>query len=37
MAKAKKEGTPKRNRSNLIKRLNLIKKNEEILKNLRDQ
>jgi hypothetical protein len=37
MAKAKKEGKPKRNRSNLIKRLNLIKKNEEILKNLRDQ
>jgi len=37
MSKAKKEGKPKRNRSNLIKRLNLIKKNEEILKNLRDQ
>lgn len=32
MAKAKKEGKAKKNRGNLVKRLNLIKKNEELLK-----
>jgi len=32
MAKAKKEGKPKRNRGNLVKKLKMIKKNEEILK-----
>lgn len=32
MAKARKEGKPKRNRVNLVKRLKIIRKNEEILK-----
>jgi hypothetical protein len=32
MSKAKKEGKPKKNRGNLVKRLNMIKKNEEVLK-----
>jgi hypothetical protein len=32
MSKSKKEGKPKANRGNLVKRLNLIKKNEELLK-----
>lgn len=32
MSKAKKEGKPKKNRVNQVKRLNIIKKNEEILK-----
>jgi hypothetical protein len=32
MAKAKKEGKPKRNRKNLLKFLKMIKKNEELLK-----
>ena len=32
MSKAKKEGKPKKNRGNLVKRLNMIKKNEELLK-----
>ena len=32
MAKAKKEGKPKKNRSNLVKRLNMITKNHELLK-----
>lgn len=32
MAKARKEGKPKRNRVNLVKRLKMIQKNEEILK-----
>lgn len=32
MAKAKKEGKPKKNRGNLVKRLNMIAKNHEILK-----
>jgi hypothetical protein len=31
MAKAKKEGKPKRNRVNLVKKLKRINKNEEIL------
>jgi hypothetical protein len=34
MAKAKKEGKPKRNRSNLVKNLKRIKQNEEVLKSL---
>jgi hypothetical protein len=32
MSKAKKEGKAKKNRGNLVKRLNMIKKNEELLK-----
>lgn len=32
MSKSKKEGKPKANRGNLVKRIALIKKNEEILK-----
>jgi hypothetical protein len=36
MAKAKKEGKPKRNRSNLVKNLKRIQKNEEVLKNLKE-
>jgi hypothetical protein len=32
MSKAKKEGKPKKNRGNLVKRLNMIKKNEEVSK-----
>jgi hypothetical protein len=32
MAKARKEGKPKRNRANLAKRLGIIKRNEELLK-----
>lgn len=35
MAKAKKEGKPKRNRSNLVKNLKRIQKNEEVLKSLK--
>jgi hypothetical protein len=33
MAKAKKEGKPKRNRQNLAKNLKRIKKNQELLLN----
>lgn len=36
MAKSKKEGKPKRNRSNLVKNLKRIQKNEEVLKNLKE-
>ena len=36
MAKAKKEGKPKRNRKNLIKKLRVINKNQEILKRIKD-
>lgn len=36
MAKAKKEGKPKRNRKNLIKKLRVINKNEEILKGIKE-
>ena len=36
MAKAKKDGKPKRNRSNLVKNLKRIQKNEEVLKNLKE-
>ena len=34
MAKAKKEGKPKRNRVNSLKRMKQIQKNHEILKEL---
>jgi hypothetical protein len=37
MAKARKEGKAKRNRANLVKRLKLIKQNEEVLKTLKNQ
>jgi hypothetical protein len=36
MAKAKKEGKPKRNRGNLVKRLNMIAKNHELLKKIEE-
>lgn len=32
MAKARKEGKPKKNRGNVLKRLNMILKNYELLK-----
>jgi hypothetical protein len=32
MAKARKEGKPKKNRGNLVKRLNMISKNHELIK-----
>lgn len=35
MAKARKEGKPKRNRANLAKRLSIIKHNEERLAELK--
>lgn len=35
MAKARKEGKPKRNRGNLVKNLKRIQKNEEVLKSLK--
>ena len=31
MSKAKKEGKPKRNRTNLVKKIRIIKSNEEII------
>jgi hypothetical protein len=34
MAKARKEGKAKRNRANLVKRLKLIQKNQEIINQL---
>jgi hypothetical protein len=34
MAKAKKEGKPKRNRENLLKKLRRIEANHEVLKKL---
>jgi len=37
MAKAKKEGKPKRNRRNLNKRLSIIKNNQEILERYKNQ
>jgi hypothetical protein len=37
MAKAKKEGKAKRNRSNLLKNLKRIEHNEEVLKTLKAQ
>lgn len=36
MAKARKEGKPKKNRANLAKNLKRIKKNQEILDALRE-
>jgi hypothetical protein len=36
MAKARKEGKPKRNRANLVKNLRRIQKNEEVLKSLKE-
>jgi hypothetical protein len=32
MAKARKEGKPKRNRANLVKRLKMIEKNTQLFK-----
>jgi hypothetical protein len=32
MAKARKEGKPKRNRVNLVRKLRIIKKNQELIK-----
>jgi hypothetical protein len=32
MAKARKEGKPKKNRGNLVKRLTMIAKNQELIK-----
>lgn len=32
MAKARKEGKPKRNRGNLVKKIRMIKKNQELIK-----
>jgi hypothetical protein len=37
MAKARKEGKPKRNRSNLVKNIKRIKQNEEVIKILKSQ
>jgi hypothetical protein len=37
MAKARKEGKQKKNRSNLVKNLKRIKQNEEVLKSLKVQ
>lgn len=37
MAKARKEGKPKRNRANLVKNLKRIKHNEEVLRTLKAQ
>jgi hypothetical protein len=34
MAKARKEGKPKRNRANLVKRLKMIQKNQELINQL---
>jgi len=36
MAKAKKEGKPKRNRKNLSKRIKMINKNQELIKQLKE-
>jgi flagellin-specific chaperone FliS len=36
MAKARKEGKSKRNRANLVKKLRIINKNQEILKRLKE-
>ena len=37
MAKAKKEGKPKKNRENLIKKLRRIESNEKILKSFSEK
>jgi hypothetical protein len=34
MAKARKEGKPKRNRTNLVKKLNRIEKNKELINQI---
>jgi hypothetical protein len=36
MAKAKKEGKPKRNRGNLVKRLKVIKRNNQLLNEFKE-
>jgi len=36
MAKAKKEGKPKKNRANLVKKLRLIDKNHELIKQYQE-
>ena len=36
MAKAKKEGKPKRNRGNLVKKLRLIQRNVELIKQFEE-
>ena len=36
MSKAKKEGKPKRNRGNLVKRLKLIEKNTQLLNKFKE-
>jgi hypothetical protein len=36
MAKAKKEGKPKRNRKNLSKRIKMINENQKIIKQLKE-
>jgi len=36
MAKARKEGKPKRNRANLVKKLRLIDKNHELIKQYQE-
>jgi hypothetical protein len=37
MAKARKEGKPKRNRGNLVKTLKRIQKNHEVLQKLKSE
>jgi len=37
VAKAKKEGKPKRNRGNLVKRLRMIENNHKILQKLKEE
>jgi hypothetical protein len=37
MAKARKEGKPKKNRSNLVKRLRMIQRNIEILNKYKNE
>lgn len=37
MAKAKKEGKPKRNRTNLLKHLKRIKNNQDILRRIEEE
>lgn len=36
MAKAKKEGKPKRNRGNLVKRLKVIERNNQLLNKFKE-
>lgn len=37
MGKSRKQGRPGRNRKNLVKNLKRIKKNEEVLKSLKEK